>query len=440
MTEINTLGWFDYLVIAIMLCISAAIGIYYRFRVIANRSMSILPVAIAMMASHLSALAFLGISAENYIYGTQIIGINLGYFLSIPILCYGFIPVFFKLQVTSIYESCLCIFLTLMGVNQVQIQRILTLKNMQAAQRAVWLCCPIINLLLIIICFSGLAIYSRYYNCNPFLEKRITSPDMLMPLYVMDTMSNISGLSGLFIAGIFSAGLSTISAVLNSLAAVTLEDYMKPLYRKYIGDELSPAMSISIAKVLVFTFGIVSIVLAFLVQFLDELLQTFYTISGIIGGPLLGIFILGMGTESATEGGAITDALITFSFLLWIVFGQPRPIPPKLPTTIKGCNNVNMTMSDLQSGLSHSSYMERMVLLKNIKIQIHSNLKIIINLSRLFIKNQNDELDTNLFFPMIARRIRHRRHNNKKNKENSLLNRRYFHSDEKADATDKIVC
>lgn len=31
MAEMNTLGWIDYLVIAVMLCISAGIGIYYRF-------------------------------------------------------------------------------------------------------------------------------------------------------------------------------------------------------------------------------------------------------------------------------------------------------------------------------------------------------------------------------------------------------------------------
>ena len=72
---------------------------------------------------------------------------------------------------------------------------------MQVAQRAVWLCCPTISFFLIIISFSGLAIYSRYYKCDLFLKKRITCPNMLMPLYVMDTMSNISGLPGLFIAG-----------------------------------------------------------------------------------------------------------------------------------------------------------------------------------------------------------------------------------------------
>lgn len=48
-----------------------------------------------------------------------------------------------------------------------------------------------------------------------------------MPLYVVDAIGHIPGLSGLFVAGIFSASLSTVSASLNSLAAVTIEDYCK---------------------------------------------------------------------------------------------------------------------------------------------------------------------------------------------------------------------
>jgi len=74
------------------------------------------------------------------------------------------------------------------------------------------------------------------------------------------------------------------------------------------------------------------------------------TIFGVVSGPLLGIFTLGMGTESATEGGAIAGVLMACSFLFWIVFGQPRPIPSKLPTTIEGCdNNANITVSILQN-------------------------------------------------------------------------------------------
>lgn len=48
-----------------------------------------------------------------------------------------------------------------------------------------------------------------------------------MPLYVQDTMESIPGLTGLFVAGIFSSALSSVSPVLNSLAAVTMEDYVK---------------------------------------------------------------------------------------------------------------------------------------------------------------------------------------------------------------------
>ena len=72
---------------------------------------------------------------------------------------------------------------------------------MKASQKAMWLSWPILSLLSITTCFSGLAMYSKYHNCDPFLKKRISSPDMLMPLYVMDTVSNIPGLPGIFVAG-----------------------------------------------------------------------------------------------------------------------------------------------------------------------------------------------------------------------------------------------
>jgi sodium-coupled monocarboxylate transporter 8/12 len=48
-----------------------------------------------------------------------------------------------------------------------------------------------------------------------------------MPLYVVDSLNQMPGLAGLFVAGIFSGSLSTVSSAVNSLAAVTLEDYLK---------------------------------------------------------------------------------------------------------------------------------------------------------------------------------------------------------------------
>ncbi|XP_012235172.2 putative sodium-dependent multivitamin transporter [Linepithema humile] len=563
MAEINTLGWADYLVIAIMLCISIGIGIYYRFSggrqktmeeyFVASRSMSIIPVAIALVVSFMSAITLLGVSAENYTFGTQFVVINISYLLGTPIVCYGFLPVFFKLQATSAYEYLekrfgvrarmvasfvywvqlllysgvvlyapslaleattgisktasiiiiglvcafyssiggikavlitdvfqallmftaifviigiaasdvgglgqiweiakqgqriefdsisadptvrhtwwsliiggLCTFLSLYGVNQVQIQRSLTVKNIRASQTALWLCWPILTLLSVTTCFSGLAIYSKYHNCDPLLQKRISSPDMLMPLYVMDTMSKMPGLPGLFIAGIFSASLSTISAALNSLAAVTLEDYLKPIYKKCTGHEFHPEKSATVAKVLAFMFGLISIALAFLAQLLGGILQAGLTIFGVVGGPLLGIFTLGMGTELATEGGAITGALTALAFLFWIAFGQPRPMPPVLPRTVEGCdmsNLANATISVLQNvtNIAKSTGDDSYFYLYRISYMWYCPLGFLItfilglfisSLSRLLIKGQSKELDLNLFFPLIARRIRYRR-------------------------------
>lgn len=59
------------------------------------------------------------------------------------------------------------------------------------------------------------------------IVRNAKSTFQLMPYYVVDSMGHIPGLSGLFVAGIFSASLSSITGSLNSLAAVIMEDYLK---------------------------------------------------------------------------------------------------------------------------------------------------------------------------------------------------------------------
>lgn len=66
--------------------------------------MGIITVAVGLVVSFMSAITLLGVSAENYTYGTQFVAINVSYLLGTPIVCYGFLPVFFKLKATSAYE------------------------------------------------------------------------------------------------------------------------------------------------------------------------------------------------------------------------------------------------------------------------------------------------------------------------------------------------
>ncbi|XP_046741740.1 putative sodium-dependent multivitamin transporter isoform X2 [Diprion similis] len=524
----------------------------------ANGSMSIIPVGIALMASFMSAVTLLGVSSENYTYGTQFVVINISYGIGTPIAAYGFLPVFFKLQATSAYEylekrfgvgarlvasfvywvqlllytgvvlyapslaleattgmsktwSIIAIglvcafyssiggikavlitdvfqsilmfvavfvvigiavgdvgslseiwriaeeggriefdsispdptvrhtwwslvigglftFLSLYGVNQVQVQRMLTVKSLKAAQAALWLNWPILMFLSFSTSFSGLAIYSRYYNCDPIKQGRIKNSDMLMPLYVMDTMSHVPGLPGLFIAGIFSAGLSTVSAALNSLAAVTLEDYIKPAYKRCSGNDFPLTRSTMFGKLLAFAFGIICIALAFLAQFLGGILQASLTIFGVVGGPLLGMFTLGMFTESATQRGAITGTLVALIFCLWIGFGQPRPSAPRLSTTDAGCNanytgilnattEAPTTLATWTNATTEDDSVSYFYLYR-ISHMWYSAIGFLVtflvgllvsNVGRIVMKEEQPELDPDLFIPWVADRIRKRR-------------------------------
>lgn len=62
------------------------------------------PVAFSLMASFMSAVTLIGVSNENYQYGTQFIVINISYGLATPIVAYLFLPVFYNMRVTSAYE------------------------------------------------------------------------------------------------------------------------------------------------------------------------------------------------------------------------------------------------------------------------------------------------------------------------------------------------
>lgn len=77
-------------------------------------------------------------------------------------------------------------YLTLYAVNQAQVQRLLTVKDLKSAQLAVWISWPILSVLSLSTCFCGLVIYYYYRNCDPLEQGRIESRDQNMPLYVID--------------------------------------------------------------------------------------------------------------------------------------------------------------------------------------------------------------------------------------------------------------
>lgn len=228
-------------------------------------------------------------------------------------------------------------YLSLYAVNQVQVQRLMTVKSLKAAQKALWWNWPILSLLSFSTSFSGLVIYYFYRHCDPLLSKRITQRDQNMAIYVMDALGHIPGIAGLFVSGIFSASLSSVSSCLNSLAAVTLEDYLKPLFLFAMKRPLNftSAQSAMPSKVIAGIYGIVCIGTAFVAQHIGGILQVSLTIFGAIGGPLLALFTLGMATTGAEELGSVVGLFAGILAGMWMGFGSPKPPLPVRISKIK---------------------------------------------------------------------------------------------------------
>ena len=104
----------DYAAFAAMLLISTGIGLYFgctggrqrttREYMLADRSMGLLPVSLSQLSSFMSAITVLGVPAEMYVFGSQYWMVWVGYAIAMPTAAYVFIPVFYNLRITSVFE------------------------------------------------------------------------------------------------------------------------------------------------------------------------------------------------------------------------------------------------------------------------------------------------------------------------------------------------
>ncbi|NXE49864.1 SC5A8 protein, partial [Casuarius casuarius] len=489
MSSPSSIGHFsvwDYVVFAAMLLVSAAIGIYYAFAgggqktskdfLMGGRSMTALPVALSLTASFMSAVTVLGTPAEVYRFGAIFSIFAITYTLVVLCSAEIFLPVFYRLSITSTYEylelrfnkylrlcgtvvfivqtaskpqgssslytgiviyapalalnqvtgfdlwgavvatGVVCTFYCTLGglkavvwtdvfqvgimiagfssviiravvvqegigrivndsyyggrlnfwdfnpnplqrhtfwtiviggtftwtgiygVNQSQVQRYIACKTRFHAKLSLYI--NLVGLWAILVCavLCGLALYSIYKDCDPWTAEQVSALDQLMPYLVLDILRDFPGLPGLFVASAYSGTLSTVSSSINALAAVTVEDLIRPHFRSLSEKKLSwISMGMSLF------YGGACIAMAALASLMGSLLQAALSIFGMVGGPLLGLFALGILCSFANGVGAFVGLVSGFAISLWVGIGAQiypplpgRTIPLSLSTA--GCN------------------------------------------------------------------------------------------------------
>ena len=110
----------------------------------------------------------------------------------------------------------------LYGTNQAQVQRYLSVKKRSQAEKALWMNAVLICIIYLLCCFAGMLVYAFYHDCDPIKSNQVKRKDQIFPLFVMQIMGDYPGIPGLFVAGVVSGALSTVSSGLNSLAAMCI--------------------------------------------------------------------------------------------------------------------------------------------------------------------------------------------------------------------------
>ncbi|KAK6622118.1 hypothetical protein RUM44_001925 [Polyplax serrata] len=226
-------------------------------------------------------------------------------------------------------------------VNQAMVQRCLAMPTLTKARITIGIFATGIAFFVSLSCYTGLVIFAAFYDCDPIKSKIITKSDQILPYFVMKITSHIPGLPGIFVSGVFSAALSTMSTGLNSMTGVILQDFIRPLRKK----PMSEASAAFFMKIIVVVLGITLLILACVVDKLGGLIQTSGSLSGITAGTLLGIFTLGMLFPWANSTGALVGGISSALFVGWISIGAQVAIKnkqiifPQKPVSLDGCDN-----------------------------------------------------------------------------------------------------
>lgn len=165
----------------------------------------------------------------------------------------------------------------------------------------------------------------------------MSKPDKLVPFFVHDVVGHIPGLTGVFVGCVFSAGLSTMSANLNSLAGVIYEDCVQGRVRH--SDERAK----NVMKAIIVVVGLYSVLMGFVVEKFSSILQVVLTVSSVSDGTTFGVFCLGMLWPRANKRGVMCGCVISTVVTSILVVGSQIKIMnneisyPIKPSSVEEC-------------------------------------------------------------------------------------------------------
>lgn len=195
------------------------------------------------------------------------------------------------------------------GADQLVVQRLLACRNVRDSQRAVIASGVVVGLQFALFLFIGTMLWTFYKGAAPD-SMGMASDDELFPSFIVNELP--PGLSGLLLAGILAAAMSTLSSSLNSLSSSTVSD----LYQRFTHRKLEDSAILRQGKLWTLVWAVIFVGFASMFSSTDNpVVEVGLSIASYTYGSLLGAFALGLLVKRARE----SDAIIAFAATLVVV-------------------------------------------------------------------------------------------------------------------------
>lgn len=201
------------------------------------------------------------------------------------------------------------------GVDQNYVQRYHTSSSEAEARKSVWLGALLYVPLSAVFFFIGTALFA-YYTAHPeALPVAYRDParsDSVFPWFIVSVLP--PGITGLLVASIFAAAMSTISSSLNSVATVFLNDY----FLRFFSPAAPEARKMRALHLATAVAGVIGTALALAMIDVRSALDAWWTLAGIFGGGMLGLFLLGFLSRQARRPAALVAVAVGVLVILWM--------------------------------------------------------------------------------------------------------------------------
>ncbi|MBX9855244.1 MAG: sodium:solute symporter [Gemmatimonadaceae bacterium] len=215
------------------------------------------------------------------------------------------------------------------GADQLIVQRLMASGSLTDARKALMGSGVVVFAQFVMFLFIGIGLFAFYQG------EAFARPDAIFPRFIVEVMP--AGLTGLVIAAILAAAMSTVSGALNSLAAASLHDLYLPLTGRRADD---PGV-LKVGKL--FTLVWAAILLGGAMLYKNEgtpVVTIALSIASFTYGGLLGAFFLAMLVPRAKQRDALTGMVVGIGTMSFVVFAKalsgwfPSLAPTLAPFTV----------------------------------------------------------------------------------------------------------